>query len=336
MPHAAETPDSKPLDTDAKILRIAAGQHGVASRDQLRHAGVPEHAIDYRIGRGRLRAVFRAVYTLGPVEASRAREMAAVLACGEGAVLSHGTASAVWEFSTTMDCAGLIDVSAPRSRGGRRAGIRIHRVESLDADEVARRDGLPVTTPARTLLDLAGGVAAVDLERALGRALRTGLVTPAQIEKILARHPGRRGGPALRGLLDAVVGTRFTRSEAEARFLALVRKGGLERPAPNVVVAGFEVDFVWRSCRLVVEIDGFEYHAGRAAFERDRSRDAALVAAGFRVMRFTWRQLTRRPEFVLVQLARSLGPRKGVRGPGRDGNLTVSATKAAAAAAKLS
>lgn len=294
------------LDPDATILEIAARQQGVVSRSQLLRAGVPEHAIDYRMRKGRLRRLHRGVYGMGPVPARYEREAAAVFACGDGAVLSHRTASALWELTPAPPRTALIDVASSRRLRGPRYGVRLHLAGGLSPDEIGHRHGMPLTTPARTLLDLAACGARVEIERALARGERTRALTHDVIETLLARHPGRPGAPMLRALLRAPGGPALTRSEAESRFLELVRKASVPDPEANGMVEGLEVDFAWRKERLVVEIDGYAHHADRAAFERDRRRDGVLAAAGFRVIRVTWRQLTREPARVLAQLAQAL------------------------------
>ena len=203
----------------------------------------------------------------------------------------------------------------------RDAGIRVHRVGRLDPDETTRRDGLPITTPARTLFDLAGCLDPRDLERAVARADRQRLLDREDVRALLSRYPCRRGGGSLRALLDGDPVPSLTRSEAESRLLELIRQGRLTPPETNVIVQGYEVDFLWRAERLVVEVDGFAFHSARDEFERDRHRDGVLLAAGLRVMRVTWRQITRNPEALLVRLAQALagsrGPHPGREAPGR-------------------
>jgi very-short-patch-repair endonuclease len=306
-------------DVDRTVLGLASRQHGVVARWQLLRAGVPRHAVEHRLKRGRLRAVHRGVYRSGPVRAPLYREAAAVLACGDRAVLSHRTAAALWGLVPVQPPDEPVDVTGPRSLRGPRSGVRLHRTHGLDPDEVARKDGLPVTTPGRTLLDLASCSQPRELERALALAERRRRVSREGLDELLARHPRRPGRNALREMLAATGGPALTRSEAESRFLALTRKGSLPRPATNIMVEGIEVDFLWRARRLVVEIDGYTYHGDRHAFENDRRRDGILMAAGYRVVRLTWRQLVQEPEAVLVRVAQALAwssqPSKG-SGPG--------------------
>lgn len=236
--------------------------------------------------------------------ARHAKEIAACLACGPAAVVSHRSAAVLWQLLQAPAAPATVDVIIPAGVR-RRPGIRIHRRSTLRSDEVTRLEGIPITTPARTLYDLAGSVAPRDLERALAQALARGVTRPNQIRSLLRHHAGRSGEPELRALLE---GGRpaLTRSEAEDRFLSLIRKAQLGAPATNVEAAGHEVDFLWRTERLVVEIDGFAFHSSPGAFERDRRRDAMLAAAGLRVVRVTWRQLLEEPEAVLARLAQAL------------------------------
>lgn len=303
MHESGSRSDVRPLagDTDAAILEIASRQHGIVTRAQLMRAGVPAHAIEYRLEKGRLRAHHRGVYRTGPVVAAFHREMAAVLACGSRAVLSHWSASALLELTWQREAP--VDVTGPRSLRGPACGVRLHRTSRLEPDEIRRKLDIPVTSPARTLLDLAS-IGARTLERIVARAERQGLIAQRDIEAILDRYPRRRGSRRLRTLLAEP--PALTRSEAETRFLELTRRASVPRPAANVLVEGMEVDFVWRDRRLVIEIDGFAFHGSRVAFERDRNRDGILAAAGFRVIRFTWRQLTMQPEVVLARLGQAL------------------------------
>jgi very-short-patch-repair endonuclease len=196
-----------------------------------------------------------------------------------------------------------VDVTSPVYV--RRPGIRAHRSALAPAD-VARCRRLPVTTPERTLIDLAGDMRLRELERAVEVAQRRALVTANSLRAALERSPRRRGRAHLGVLLRRENGPAFTRSEAENRFLALVRAARLPAPEHNVSVGPYQVDILWREQGLVVEVDGYAYHSGRAAFERDRARDADLQAVGLRVMRVSWRQLSDERETVVARLARAL------------------------------
>ena len=210
--------------------------------------------------------------------------MAAVLACGEGAVLSHQSAAALWSIRGTAK--SRIDVIAPRDLRPR-PGLHPHRA-LLPADEVTVFDGIPTTTPARTLLDLAAVVPRQALERALNEAEILRLPGP---HELLDRHPRRRGAATLRTLLLTSSSPIPTRTELEDKFLTFLDDWGFARPHVNTMVDVYEVDAVWRDAKLIVELDGFATHGTRRAFERDRARDRRLQAAGWRVIRLTWRQL---------------------------------------------
>jgi very-short-patch-repair endonuclease len=231
--------------------------------------------------------------------------MAACLACGASAVVSHRSAAALWQLVRQASPSTPVDVSIPVDSRRVRPGIRVRRVPTLTSDEVTELDGIPITTPARTLYDLGNSVGARELERALAEAFAQRLVRPTHLQRLLSRFEGRRGSRALRTLLEDGEPV-LTRSEAEERFLALIRKAQLDSPAVNAEIAGYEVDFLWRAERLVVEIDGFAFHSSPGAFEGDRRRDAVLAAAGLRVMRVTWRHLLDEPEAVLARLAKVL------------------------------
>ncbi|MEX1184534.1 MAG: DUF559 domain-containing protein [Gemmatimonadota bacterium] len=293
----------KRSDTDRTIVGIAGRQHGVVSRGQILAAGVPADAIDVRLQDGQLQRVFRGVYQVGPIAAPRAREMAAALACDGHAVIADRSAGAQWQLVLARPAAD-INLIVARSDHGRRPGMKARRERTLRPDEVTTLEGIPITTPARTLLDLAACVSPRELERALAEAFARNLTTRPAMLRLLELHPTHRGAAALRALLDA--GPALTRSEAEDRFLALMRKARLPLPETNVTVGDYEVDFLWRTHRLVVEIDGFAFHSSVRKFESDRERDAVLAARGFSVIRVTWRQLTTEPEAVLVRLAQAL------------------------------
>ena len=284
---------------DGIIAALAGRQHGVVSRAQLLGAGVSAKAIDGRLARGQLHPLHRGVFQVGPIEAVRAPEMAAYLACGAGSVVSHRSAAVLWDLLPANETRHLV-----RARERRRPGIVVRRAGRLRDDEVTKIDGIPITTAARTIVDLAAAVTARELEQALAQSFVRRLATRAQLERLLTRATGRRGSARLRTLLQGHAA--LTRSEADERLLALIRRAQLPEPATNARIAGFEVDFLWRDSRLVVEVDGFAYHADTTAFEKDRERDFALTSKGLRIVRVTWKQLALQPEVVLARLAQSL------------------------------
>jgi very-short-patch-repair endonuclease len=189
-------------------------------------------------------------------------------------------------------------------RARHQRGIRVHRVQTLDAIDVTRREGIPVTSPARTLLDLAGMLHPRDLARAIEEAEVRRLVTRRQLTDILTCR--RPGVAALREALRRYDEPAMTRSEAEHRMLDLIRAARLPRPRTNAILGRHEVDFLWPAERLVVEVDGFVFHSTRRAFERDRARDAELQRSGHRVVRFTWRQIAHEPEAVVATVTAAL------------------------------
>ena len=274
---------------DAAITSVAARQHGMVTTKQLAAAGIGERAVAHRVANGRLTRIFRGVYRVGPVTAPYGLEMAAVLATG--GALSHHSAAALWGFCPPHD--GNTHVTVTNKDARSRRGLTVHRTASLNA---AVHNGLPLTTPARTLHDLTPHLEPHELERAVEEAVIRGLTTPDELTTRPALRRARIEEPQL------------TRSEAERRLRKLIRAARLPRPQTNTKVAGWEVDAVWPAQRLVVEVDGFAYHGNRAAFERDRRKDAALVAAGYRVVRITWRQLVEEPHAVVALLARLLPP----------------------------
>lgn len=232
------------------------------------------------------------------------RELAAVVACGVPAALSHRSAAMLWRL---IEAHPTPEVELTVWGGDRRrAGIRVHRVARLDQRDLTRHAGIPITAPARTLLDLAAAQAP-EVDRAFEQALVLGLVSRRDIRAALARSPTRRGRRAIRLLLDAAEEPRLTRSRAEERMLGLIRAAGLPVPRTNIRVNGLEVDLYWPRERLVVEVDGYAFHRTRGAFELDRRRDERLQLAGLRILRVTWRQMVDEPLVLVATLGRALG-----------------------------
>jgi very-short-patch-repair endonuclease len=289
---------------DREIARLAARQHGVVATKQLAELGLPQRAVSHRAAAGRLHRIHRGVYAVGhPVLPRYARWMAAVLAAGPGAALSHASAAALWEIRPSE--ATRIDVSVPTAAGrAKRPGLRVHRAGARHSDETTHHHAIPVTTPARTLLDLAASLPRRALERALDQAEILELFDLRALRTTIDAHRGERGAGALQAALEEhIAGTTLTKSELEERMLALCRTHGLEQPMVNEEVAGLEVDFLFAAQRLVVEADSWQFHRTRAAFERDRQRDAILARAGYRTLRVTDRQLKRRPSEVVAAIA---------------------------------
>jgi very-short-patch-repair endonuclease len=291
---------------DRAVAALARAQHGVVTVAQLDAAGLSEAVIRRRVAGGWLVRRHQGVYQLGVVSARFGDEMAALLAVGPRAALSHRTSVAIW---IPADPRGAVDLICEGEAAGHRQGIRSHRTAALAACDVVLRHGLRVTTPARTLVDLAGATPPAELERLVEEMQVQRLASPAEILEAIRRGTGRPGIRKLRAACDIIDEPLFTRSEAERRLRRLVRSASLPMARMNVRRAGWEVDAVWDRQRLVVEVDGYRYHRTRAKFERDRRKDGQLLLAGYRVLRVTWRQLTREPETVVAIVSAALATR---------------------------
>jgi very-short-patch-repair endonuclease len=322
----------------AVLDRIAAAQHGLITTAQARTAGVSSASLERRCRAGLLTRVHRGVYRCGPVASPRWREMAAVLACGgvaggfgkgarrlaimadggsplsvephDGAeqrlvAVSHHSAVLMLGLASPGS-ASEVDVLVARGRGVRRSGIRMHCSGDIEASDIRWCDGIPVTAPARTILDVAQSLDARALERLVGDAVHMRLVTVAVLRQKLDGRRHRRGTAGLAQLLVNATTSRFTRSALEADALTLIRKAGVPLPKVNERVAGIEVDLHWPKQRLVVELDSRAFHSSFHAQAADRRRDAAIVAAGYRVVRFTWRDVHEEPHAMLVRIAQAL------------------------------
>jgi predicted transcriptional regulator of viral defense system len=296
---------------DQRVAAFAARQHGVITFLQLRSLGLTDNEIQRRSTTGRLHRLHRGVYAVGHrALAVEGRLIGAVLAMGEGAVLSHLSAAGLWGIVVSARAHGrsIVDVTCPRHIG-QRSGIAVHRSRSLPPRDVTRHRAIPVTTPGRTLLDLADVAGLPD--RALRRAVREAevqrLVDHRDLQARLdAAGNGRRGAGRLREIVGA--GPAPTRSELEDRTLELLTRHGFPRPQVNAAVpaAGrtYEVDFLFADRRLVLEADGERFHGTPAARQADAARQAALEAAGWRVVRLTWGQVVREEAQTVARLRR--------------------------------
>lgn len=268
-----------------ELARLAERQWGVITRAQLIASGLGDRGIAEWVRSGRVRRLYRGVYAFGHDRIrSEGRWLAAVMACGPGAALSHTSGAQLWEIRQSSSA--FIDVTVPSQNGRiRRKGIRIHRSGRFASEEVTVRNGIPVTTVARTLLDLADVLDPQALRRAVTEAEYRGLFDRASLIAVVENNPGRRG----RKLMTAAFERRHhrTRSPLEDRFLRLVERRGVEEPESGVRIEGYEVDFVWTRVGLVVELDGAAAHGTREAVGRDRKRDRVLWRAGFRTIRLT-------------------------------------------------
>jgi very-short-patch-repair endonuclease len=279
------------MPTDAQVAWTAARQHGVVHRAQLLALGLSRAGIERRVAAGWLHRVHRGVYAVGhPGLTNRGRWMAAVLAGGADAVLSHRSAGALWGLS--------FDAQEPEITASlhRRPGLVVHK-GAIRPGETLTVDGIRVTKVGRTLLDLAEVLTVEQLVDAIDKATNARHLGRGTLRPVINGARGRRG---LKPLKQALLITRpqdvLTRSELERRALRLIRRARLEAPEVNVRLHGYEVDLLWRQHRLVVELDSREHH--EHAFERDRRRDADLLSRGWRVLRLTWRQVVNDPAWV--------------------------------------
>jgi very-short-patch-repair endonuclease len=277
--------DAKVARPDESLARVAARQHGVVSIRQLYEAGITRDSVRRRAEAGSLHRIHRGVYAVGHPGVSRyGAWMAASLACGREAVVSHRSAAELWELLRPRG--GPIDVSTPSGGGrARRLGIRLHRRASLSPVVFTRRHGIPVTKPSQTIADLRGAVPAAEVRRAIRQAEVLGLP-----------------------LGDDICHDR-TRSDLERDFLRICRRYRLPMPEINVEIGQYEADFVWRDLGFVVETDGYRYHRGKRAFHEDRRRDLGLRSLGFEVQRLSGEQINEEPERVAAILREVLASR---------------------------
>jgi len=280
---------------DEILARLADFRHGVVRRATLVAAGLSRGEIDGRIARGALYPVHRGVYAVGHRSLSpEGRWLAAVLACGPGAVLSHTSAAALWGVARER---GGPHVTAPHRL--RPTGVAAHEGK-LGRRDGTLRSGIPVTSPARTVVDLAHDLAEEDLERVLREAWFRQLITVGALRDALTRRPSR----ALGELLDDL---NPTQSKLEDAFLRLCRRHGIPRPRAQVRGARRRPDFVWHDARLVVEVDSWSAHSSPHAFQADRTLSNTVQLAGWTILRFTYRDVTRRSELVAAQVRQALG-----------------------------
>ena len=277
----------------------------MVSLAQLIALGLSASGVRARVRRGQLHRIHYGVYAVGhKVLGRHGRWMAAVLACGDGAVLSHRDAAALWGLR--QNNRPRVEVTTRSQNGRRRKNIDAHKATSLlDAVDVTEQDRIPCTTVSRTLLDLADVIDTRGLEKAVNQAERLQLFDLKAVSEQLSRAIGRHGAPRLRAAIAA--DPAITRGELEERFLAICRAARIPQPRVNAIVEGWEVDFCWPERRLIVETDGYADHSTRRAFERDRRKERALVRAGWRVVRFTWREVTSEPARVAAELSELLG-----------------------------
>lgn len=302
-----------PTDRNQRLMNLAGKQHGVISRDQLRRLGMSDSAIAHAIRIGRLHRVFRGTFALTPQISRRGRLSAAILACGKGAVISHRSAGAL--LGLLSDGPAVIDTIPPHERGRQINGVRFHRVRAPRRVEIGTVDGIPCTSPARTLVDLAGTVGDWTLRSCFERAAQRKILDIPAIEASM--DPGRRGVKSLRGLVDEwrraapVAKKGKLKSPLEAKVLPLILRRNLATPllnAPVEIANGrIEVDFLWPEHRFALEADSRDFHGTEVAFERDRWRDRELFRVGYSTLRVTHQQAERETAAVVDAIAARLG-----------------------------
>lgn len=287
----------RPQTGRASVWELARGQHGVVTRGQLLSLGYSSQGTKRRVANGRLHPVGSGVYAVGrPELTQKGRWMAAVLSCGAGAVLSHSSAAALWGIG--IEWRRGIEVSVPRATHLKRAGLTVHRRKRLYAPDRATNDGIPVTSPAMTLVDLACRLGDCDLVRMINDADKRRVVRTPALRAFVAAHPRQDGVGRLKEILDRPT-FRATDTKLEDWFLPLAEAAGLPVPLTQQEVNGFRVDFYWPNMGLVVETDGLTYHRTAAEQAVDRRRDQAHTAAGLTQLRFTHDQIRYEPRYVL-------------------------------------
>ena len=296
------------MRSHARLAKLADRQYGVVSHQQLRRLGFSTSAIGRLSRANRLLRVHRGVYAVGRADLSgHGRCVAAVLACGGKAVLSHESAGWLWGLFSR--CPVEVAITVPR-RGHQRRGIKAHHAASLTPEEWGWLERIPVTSLSRTLLDLAATAPAKRLEQAIERAERRGRLDLIEVDALIRRRHGGRGTKRLLAALDLYRDPAFNRARSELLFLDLIKKTGLPRPAMNLFVAGHEIDAYWEAERFAVEVDGWDTHRTRKAFEDDPLRQEDLKLAGIDSIRLTARRIEREPRLVGKRLETLLSRRR--------------------------
>ena len=287
------------------IVVLADRQHGVGSYEQLIARGMGPDSIQYRTTTGLFHRLHQGVFALGRKKLTREGHwMAAVLAYGPNALLSHRSAGALWRIATTRQ--RKIDVTTPSAKRSRR-GIRAHRAQ-LHPEDIAKHDNIPVTSVARTILDLAALEPEDRLTRIIENAERLGLFDLRAVDRAMERCPRHRGIGRLRAVLADYRDPGDTRSALERDFLALIKKAEFPPPRVNTLLAGELVDIHWPEWGLVIELDSRGFHMNPRVFESDRVRDALLQRHGFRVLRITRKRLDNQPQQVLEDVRALIRP----------------------------
>jgi very-short-patch-repair endonuclease len=293
---------------ERQISLLAGRQKTIASGAQLRALGLGRRAIKYRVETARLHIVFRDIYSVGCGELPPlAREQAALLSCGRGAFISHHSAAFIWGLQDGEP--PEVEVSVVGRYCASREGIRVHRIGAIDRRELKRHEGLWVSSPARTVLEIAATGSITVVERTIEQGLIRRLLDPREVEAVLARNRPCRGAARVAAVISDDIANEKIRSRTEKHFLRLMRDAGLPRPDVNVRRGRAELDFVWRDQRLVVEIDGYRFHRGPAAFRRDHEKNLVLQDARFEILRFTHDHVEQRPTLTVARVSGALARR---------------------------
>jgi hypothetical protein len=295
---------------EVKIAHIAARQQRVVTRTQLLALGMASSSIDWRLEIGRLYRVHRGVYSVGaPPVTPLEHAMAAVVACGPSAALSHGSALTLWGIWKRWDRPFDVTVASDR----RPKGIRVHRARRVDRRDLTRHQGIPATSLARALLDQAPRMTAKSLTRAVNDGRLNGHLQLDTVADVLARNPAHLGKTKLAAILG-LSAERPTRSTFEDEFPAFCKRYGLPPPQLNATVCGHEVDVLFPNEKVIVELDSWRFHSSRLSFERDRDTDADTLAAGFVTVRITWDRRQKDPDGEAARLRKILAGRRNYTG----------------------
>jgi Protein of unknown function (DUF559)/Transcriptional regulator, AbiEi antitoxin len=294
---------------DRAIAVLAGRQHGYITRAQLLAIGLQPHTIKRRVAVGRLIPVHAGVYAVGHVNRTPvARAAAAVLACGDQAVLSHGSAATLWGLNKYWDMPFEVTVTALRTRNG----IKVHRSRTLARRDITRQLGIRVTTPARSVLDIAPQLTDKRLTRVVNNARHNRILHLDDLADVLKRNPNHPGTKRLWPFTEGRRG--ITRSDLEDAFIAFAQRHGLPAPETNVPLLAYVVDVLFATERVIVEVDSWEFHRFKTSFESDRDRDADLLAAGYQTVRITDERMKTDPEHEARRLKAILNARRRAAG----------------------
>jgi very-short-patch-repair endonuclease len=294
------------IENGRRLAALAASQEYLVTVEQFRALGMSNGAIRHRLRTGSLQLHLPRVYRFSHARQTIRQQMiGAILYAGHGAVASHRWAAALWGM-LPHEPGRPVDVTVASGQPRSRPEVRVHRSRTLTAADIRVRDGIRVASPSRALLDVAASASLDQVEDALTEAIVLGLTSAAEIRRQVRRAPTAKGSRRLLLLLAVEEEHGYSRAKSERLLRALLKPTGLPMPVFNAIVCGHRVDCSWAKQRLIVEVDGYRFHGDRATFESDRRRDQDLVAAGWRVIRVTWRQLTKEPTIVLVKIAQAL------------------------------